>query len=91
MSARQNCEQRVLYMVDCSSNTNGSDVQACLPRIQTTLREPPPNSTHLVQPADSFIIQKIMEAWKQKWESLNTSALSRESGCIPTMEVAAES
>ena len=29
----------------------------------------PPNATDLVQPADSFIIQKIMDVWRSAWKA----------------------
>jgi hypothetical protein len=32
------------------------------------LRFLPPNATHLCQPADSFVISKIKDAWTKRWE-----------------------
>lgn len=68
IKARRNSEQRVLYVDNCSSHTSGRDVQACLQNIHTTVQKLPPNCTHMVQPAESFIIKKIKEPWKRKWE-----------------------
>lgn len=48
----------------------------------------PPNSTHLVQPADTFFIQKINDAWKLRWEKYKLSCVidgcwTEVSGKIP--------
>ncbi len=37
-----------------------------LRKINTELRKFPTNATHLVQPADSFIISKIKNAWRRR-------------------------
>ena len=61
-------QQRVLYVDNCSAHNNNEQVSSCLRAIRTTLQKFPANATHLVQPADSFIIQKIKDAWRAKWE-----------------------
>ena len=37
--------------------------------INTKIKYLPPNATHLVQPCDSFVIQKIKRAWSTEWET----------------------
>ena len=39
----------------------------------------PNNSTDLCQPADSFIIAKLMDVWKSEWESKKLELLNNES------------
>lgn len=63
--------QTVLYVDNCSSHNNSNNnsrVQRCLHSIRTTMQKFPPNATHLVQPADSLIIQRIKDAWRTAWE-----------------------
>lgn len=68
IKALGNNRRRVLYVDNCSSHTDGDAIQDCLRNIRTTLQKFPPNATHLIQPADSFIIQKIKEAWRKLWD-----------------------
>jgi DDE superfamily endonuclease len=39
-----------------------------LARMNMEIRYFPKNATHLVQPADSFVISKIKDAWTRRWE-----------------------
>lgn len=39
-----------------------------LNRTCTELCHFPPNSTHLTQPCDFFVISKIKDAWMRRWE-----------------------
>lgn len=61
-------QHRVLYVDNCSSHNNNTHVRRQLQAIRTTMQKIPPNATHLLQPADSFIIQKIKDAWRSRWE-----------------------
>lgn len=60
---------RALFVDNCSSHGCNDDVEVALQRINTKLYKLPANATDLVQPADSFVIQKIKEVWRQKWDS----------------------
>lgn len=42
-----------------------------------TLQKCPPNSTHLIQPADSFIIQKIKCAWRKRWDEYKRRCIEK--------------
>jgi DDE superfamily endonuclease len=60
--------QRILFMDNCGGHGETSDSVAALSRIRTTVRFLPPNSTHLTQPCDSFLIQKIKAEWRRRWD-----------------------
>ena len=60
--------------------------------MNTQLRYLPPNATHLLQPADSFVIQKIKDAWSARWEAhkakllaevVSTETYGTKSGALP--------
>ena len=61
ISALPSERQRVLYVNNCSSQSEGPRAAQCLREINTTMQKLPPNSTYLTQPADSFILQKTKE------------------------------
>lgn len=79
--------KRVIYVDNCSSHTNTDDLEKALADINTELRYLPKNSTNLVQPCDSFIIQKIKSAWSRRWEahkiSLRKYGTWSDSGKLP--------
>lgn len=70
-----NNRTRVLFMDNCSSHKMEQDLQELLKRINTEIRYFPPNATDLLQPADSFIIQKIKDAWTKRWEQYKANFL----------------
>lgn len=61
-------EQRFLYVDNCSSHNSNNTINRCLKDIRTTMQKFPASATHLVQPADSFVIQKIKDAWRSRRE-----------------------
>ena len=58
----------IMYVDNCSGHTTTTDLIQAMERINTELRYFPPNATHLIQPCDSFVIQKIKRAWTTRWE-----------------------
>lgn len=60
---------RVLYVDNCSGHTNTMELEKACDVINTKIKYFPPNATHLVQPCDSFVIQKIKRAWSTEWET----------------------
>ena len=46
---------------------------------RTVLKYPPPCSTHLCQPADSFVISKIKDAWTRRWEAKKIELIRNDS------------
>ena len=61
--------RRVLYVDNCSGHTNTMELEKACDGINTKIKYFPPNATHLVQPCDSFVIQKIKRAWSREWET----------------------
>jgi DDE superfamily endonuclease len=61
--------RRVLFLDNCGGHNETRESAATLEKIVTGIRLLPKNSTHLTQPADSFVIQKIMQAWQQGWDA----------------------
>lgn len=68
---------RTLFVDNCSSHILGDEIEHRLETIRTTLRKLPPNATHLVQPADSFVIQKIKDAWRKRWDEFKYECIQR--------------
>ncbi|KAL3676680.1 hypothetical protein R1sor_026628 [Riccia sorocarpa] len=59
---------KVQWIDNVSSHNLTPEVQAALDNIRTQVRFLPENSTHLIQPCDSFVISKIKDAWTRMWE-----------------------
>ena len=51
-------------------------MQGVLQAKQSILRYLPPCSTHLYQPADTFIISKIKDTWTKRWEAKKTELIA---------------
>lgn len=84
----QNDRKRVLFVDNCSGHNATAELETALHDINTEIRYFPKNATDLVQPCDSFIIQKIKLAWSTRWEahkmSLIQSGMWRQSsGKLP--------
>ena len=60
--------QRVLFMDSCGGHNESPVQQPALQQLNAVIRKLPKNSTHLCQPCDSWIIQKIKQVWTEKWE-----------------------
>jgi len=58
--------QRILYVDNCSLPSSGEDVTDLLQKICTTVQTFPLNATDMIPPADSFVIQKINQAWSKR-------------------------
>lgn len=59
---------RVLFVDNCSGHNEHEEVSSALAAINTELHKLPKNATDLVQPADSFNISKIKDAWQRRWD-----------------------
>ena len=46
-------------------------------RIRTNLKYFCPNATELVQPCDSFVIEKIKCAWKKRWDEYKLNQINQ--------------
>ncbi|KAL0229044.1 hypothetical protein GEMRC1_013664 [Eukaryota sp. GEM-RC1] len=102
---RNRSDQKLVVYCDnvpCHSLNSeiGVKVSATVEKLGAELRFLPANSTHLSQPCDSFVIQKIKEIWTGLWEKkkleLVNSETFTESGKLPNpgkryfLELAAE-
>lgn len=69
--------QRVknIWLDNCTSHTVTPRLAAVLASKNVVLRYLPPCSTHLCQPADTFIISKIKDAWTRRWEAKKTELI----------------
>lgn len=70
--------RRVLYVDNCSGHVIDDDTTSSLNSISTTIQKFPPNATHLLQPADSFVIQKLKDAWRKRWDDYKYECIRRE-------------
>ena len=59
--------KRILFMDNCGGHEKARELMDALTAINTEIRFFPANATHLIQPADSFVIQKIKSAWNGRW------------------------
>lgn len=92
LSRLPNNRKRVLFMDNCSSHKMNDELAEILTNINTEIRYFPANATDLLQPADSFVIQKIKAAWTKRWEQYKAEFLrtvgdfgsfGTKSGAIP--------
>jgi hypothetical protein len=60
---------KVVWLDNCSSHSLTPRLTTVLTGKNTILRYLSPCSTHLCQPADTFIISKIKDAWTKRWEA----------------------
>ena len=61
--------RRYLFMDNCSGHKITESTQQALHEIITSVLFLPPNATHLCQPLDSFVIQKLKEIWRDLWQA----------------------
>ena len=69
--------KRVLYVENCSGHNETNAVLRLLREINTDLCKFPENATDMVQPADSFVISKIKDAWRKRWDEYKVGLMSR--------------
>lgn len=72
-----NNRRRTLYVDNCSGHTYTTDLASASEAIRTDIKYFPPNATHLVQPCDSFVIQKIKRAWSTHWENYKMQMIQK--------------
>lgn len=64
-----NGRERSLYVDNCSGHNDTPQLREAAEKIRTVIKYFPPNATHLIQPCDSFVIQKIKQRWSSHWET----------------------
>lgn len=72
-----NGRRRTLFVDNCSGHNENDDTALLLSRINTNLKKFPANATDLVQPADSFVISKIKDAWRRRWDAYKVGLIER--------------
>jgi DDE superfamily endonuclease len=58
----------ITYVDNCAGHNMTAELRHELSAKNMELSFFPPNATHLCQPADSFVISKIKDAWTKRWE-----------------------
>lgn len=69
--------KRVLFVDNCSGHNSNPRTEGMLLKINHEMRKLPPNATELVQPADSFVISKIKDAWRRRWDHYKAELITR--------------
>jgi hypothetical protein len=60
--------QKVMFLDNCGGHNDSNALIASLTATNTRINYFPPCATDKVQPADSFVISKIKDAWKRRWD-----------------------
>ena len=68
-------QQKIVWLDNCSGHTMTPRLEAVLTSKHTKFCYLPPCSTHLCQPADTFIISKIKDSWTRRWEAKKTELI----------------
>jgi hypothetical protein len=68
-------QQKIVWLDNCSGHTMIHELEIVLTSKHTKLCYLPPCSTHLCQPADTFIISKIKDSWTKRWEAKKTELI----------------
>ena len=61
--------QKIIWLDNCSSHAMTPRLATVLAAKNTIFKFLPPCSTHVCQPADTFLISKIKDAWTRRWEA----------------------
>ena len=69
-------QTKLIWVDNYTGHNLTSRLQGVLQAKQSILRYLPPCSTHLCQPADTFIISKIKDAWTKRWEAKKTELIA---------------
>ena len=68
--------QKLVWVDNCTGHNITPRLTAILEARHTALKYLPPCSTHLCQPADTFIILKVKDAWTRRWEAKKTELIT---------------
>ena len=69
--------QKIIWLDNCSSHAMTPKLATILAAKNTIFKFLPPCSTHLCQPADTFLISKIKNAWTKLWEAKKTELIQQ--------------
>ena len=73
-----NCT-KTIWVDNCTIHNIIPRLAMILAKKITTLKYLPPCATHLCQPADTFIISKIKDAWIKRWEAKKSKLIQQDS------------
>lgn len=59
--------KRITFVENCGGHGMSQYLEQALRACNTELRFFPPNAADLIQLADSFVIQKLKDAWRGRW------------------------
>jgi hypothetical protein len=60
--------QKYIYVDNYVGHNTFPKAETTLLHLNAIVWNLPPNSTHLCQPCDSFVISKIKDAWTKRWK-----------------------
>ena len=60
---------KIVWVDNCTGHNMTPQLNVVLEAKQAILKYLPSCSTHLCQPADTFIISKVKDAWTRRWEA----------------------
>ncbi len=69
---------KLVWLDNCSGHNSTPRLEATLIEKHTVLKFLPPCCTDLCQPADTFVISKIKDAWTKRWEAKKTDMIRLE-------------
>ena len=69
--------KKVLRVENCSGHIFTNETSRLFARINTSRRKLPANATNLVQPADTFVIAKIKDAWRRVWDRFEMEMIEK--------------
>ena len=68
--------QKLVWVDNCTSHNITPRLTVVLEAKHSTLKYLPPCFIHLCQPADTFIISKVKDAWTRRWEAIKTELIA---------------
>ena len=67
---------KFIWVDNCTGHNMTPRLSTVLEANNAILKYLPPFSTHLCQPADTFIISKVKDAWTKRWEAKKTDLIA---------------
>ncbi|OWZ03588.1 hypothetical protein PHMEG_00024654 [Phytophthora megakarya] len=70
--------EKHIFLDNCTSHLDDDQCENELARLKARLVYFPANTTELCQPTDSFVIAKIKDAWRRKWNERKITLIEGE-------------
>ena len=68
--------RKLVWVDNCTGHNITPRLTVVLEASHSALKYLPPCSTHLYQPADTFIISKVKDAWTRRWKAKKTKLIA---------------